>query len=305
MPAQGSFSTTWGGQTALNSGSAKGHDASPFKTSISMLIALLTSRAARPPHTRRTEGNHPMAAQLSTFPAVPARLDRHNLRCLSSMEPSIRVPVKPTSPIIFGHHPMTFTLPSLPYAYDALAPHMSKETLEYHHDKHHQAYVTNGNNLLKGTEFEGKSLEEIVKGSFGKNAPLFNNAGQHYNHMHFWNWMKKGGGGDKLPAKLQAAVDKALGGIAKAKTNFIAAGVGQFGSGWAWIAVKDGKLMIDKTPNGESPLVKGASPILGVDVWEHAYYIDYRNLRPKYLEAFWDSLINWEHVEEMFSAASK
>ena len=108
---------------------------------------------------------------------------------------------------------MTFTLPNLPYAYDALAPHMSKETLEYHHDKHHQAYVTNGNNLLKGTEFEGQSLEEIVKGSFGKNAPLFNNAGQHYNHLHFWNWMKPNGGGSKLPGRLEKKITEDLGGL--------------------------------------------------------------------------------------------
>src|SRR6267142_2574527 len=153
-----------------------------------------------------------------------------------------------------GHQPMTFTLPTLPYAYDALAPHMSKETLEYHHDKHHQAYVTNGNNLLKGTEFEGKSLEEIVKGSFGKNAPLFNN-------------------------------------------------VGQFGSGWAWLSVKNGKLEISKTPNGENPLVHGATPILGVDVWEHSYYVDYRNRRPDYLKAFVDHLVNWEYVDQLFSKA--
>ena len=153
---------------------------------------------------------------------------------------------------------MAFTLPDLPYPHDALAPYMSKETLEFHHDKHHQAYVNNGNNALKGTEWEGKPLEEIVKGSHGKNPAVFNNAGQHYNHIHFWKWMKKGGGGDKMPAKLKAAIDKDLGGVAKAKADFIAAGVGQFGSGWCWIAVKDGKLVIDKTPNGESPLVKGA-----------------------------------------------
>ena len=200
---------------------------------------------------------------------------------------------------------MAFELPALPYDYEALQPYMSKETLEFHHDKHHKAYVDNGNKLAAEAGMENLPLEEVVKQSFGRNPGLFNNAGQHYNHIHFWKWMKKGGGGDKLPAKLQAAVDKDLGGIAKAKTDFIAAGVGQFGSGWAWIAVKDGKLMIDKTPNGESPLIKGASPILGVDVWEHSYYIDYRNARPKYLEAFWDSLINWEHVEEMFTAASK
>src|ERR671938_1362717 len=115
---------------------------------------------------------------------------------------------------------MSFTLPDLPYAYDALAPYMSRETLEYHHDKHHLAYVNNGNNLLKGTEWEGKSLEDVVKGSFGKNAGLFNNAGQHYNHIHFWQWMKKGGGGKSLPAKLQKAVDSDLGGYDKFRTDF-------------------------------------------------------------------------------------
>ena len=125
---------------------------------------------------------------------------------------------------------MTFTLPDLPYAHDALAPYMSKETLEFHHDKHHQAYVTNGNNLLKGTEFEGKSLEEIVKGSFGKNAPLFNNAGQHYNHIHFWKWMKPNGGGSKLPGRLEKKINEDLGGLEKFKTDFAAAGAGQFGS---------------------------------------------------------------------------
>ena len=122
---------------------------------------------------------------------------------------------------------------------------------------------TTATTRIKGTEWEGKSLEEIVKGSHGKSAPVFNNAGQHYNHIHFWKWMKPGGGGNKIPAKLKAAIDKDLGGVDKARTDFIAAGVGQFGSGWAWIAVQGGKLVIDKTPNGESPLVKGASPILG------------------------------------------
>ena len=200
---------------------------------------------------------------------------------------------------------MAFELPPLPYDYEALQPYMSKETLEYHHDKHHQAYVTNGNNLLKGSGLEDKSLEEIVKASYSKNAGLFNNVGQHYNHIHFWNWMKKGGGGKKLPAKLQAMVDKDLGGYDKMRTDFVQAGVTQFGSGWAWLAVKDGKLIVSKTANGESPLVHGASPVLGCDVWEHSYYIDYRNRRPDYLKAFLDHLVNWEHVEEMFEAASK
>jgi Fe-Mn family superoxide dismutase len=198
---------------------------------------------------------------------------------------------------------MTFQLPDLPYSHDALQPFMSKETLEFHHEKHHQAYVTNGNKLLEGSGLEGKSLEEIVKGSFGKNAGLFNNAGQHYNHIHFWKWMKKGGGGKKLPGPVQAAIDSDLGGYDKFRADFVQAGLTQFGSGWAWVSVKNGKLEISKTPNGENPLVHGGAPILGVDVWEHSYYIDYRNLRQKYLEAFVDSLIDWDHVAEMLAAA--
>ncbi len=198
---------------------------------------------------------------------------------------------------------MAFELPALPYDYDALAPFMSRETLELHHDKHHQAYVTNGNKLLEGSGLEGKSLEEIVKESYGKNQGLSNHAGQHYNHILFWKWMKKNGGGKKLPGKLEKAIESDLGGYDKFRADFIAAGVGQFGSGWAWLSVKDGKLEISKTPNGENPLVHGATPILGVDVWEHSYYVDYRNLRPKYLEAFVDSLINWEFVEELYEKA--
>jgi Fe-Mn family superoxide dismutase len=197
-----------------------------------------------------------------------------------------------------------FTLPPLPYAYDALGPYMSAETLEFHHDKHHQAYFTNGEKLLEGSGLEILPLEDIVKESFGKNAGLFNNAGQHYNHVHFWNWMKPNGGGNKLPAKLQAAVDSDLGGFDKLRADFIAAGTTQFGSGWAWISVKNGKLEISKTANGESPLVYGGKPILGVDVWEHSYYIDYRNARPKYLEAWFDNLVNWEHVELLFDEAT-
>ncbi len=199
---------------------------------------------------------------------------------------------------------MALELPALPYAYDALGPYMSKETLEYHHDKHHMAYVTNGNNALKDSPLAGKSVEEICKAAFAeKNAPLINNVGQHYNHVHFWNWMKPNGGGKKIPGRLQAAIDSDLGGYDKMRTDFIQAGVTQFGSGWCWIAKKDGKLTIMKTPNGENPLMHGASPILGCDVWEHSYYIDYRNLRPKYLEAFVDNLVNWDYVDEMFSKA--
>ena len=199
---------------------------------------------------------------------------------------------------------MALELPALPYAYDALGPYMSKETLEYHHDKHHQAYVTNGNNLLKDSPLASKSIEEICKAAFAeKNAGLVNNVGQHYNHIHFWHWMKPNGGGKKIPARLQAAIDSDLGGYDKMRTDFVQAGVTQFGSGWCWIAKKDGKLAIMKTPNGENPLMHGASPILGCDVWEHSYYIDYRNMRPKYLEAFVDNLVNWDYVDEMFSKA--
>jgi len=199
---------------------------------------------------------------------------------------------------------MSFTLPDLPYAHDALQPYMSKETLEYHHDKHHLAYVNNGNNLLKGTEFEGKSLEEIVKGSFGKNQALFNNAGQHYNHLHFWKWMKPNGGG-AIPGALEKALIDGFGSVAKAKEDLIASGTGQFGSGWGWLAVVNGKVVATKTPNGESPLVHGGTPILGVDVWEHSYYIDYRNRRPDYLKAFVENLVNWEYVAELYAAAVK
>ena len=199
---------------------------------------------------------------------------------------------------------MAFELPGLPYAYDALQPFMSRETLEFHHDKHHKAYVDNGNKLAAEAGMENLPLEEVVKQSFGRNPGLFNNAGQHYNHIHFWKWMKPGGGGNRLPGALQQAVDADLGGYDKFKADFIAAGTTQFGSGWAWLSVKDGKLALSKTPNGENPLVHGAQPILGVDVWEHSYYIDYRNARPKYLEAFVDSLINWDHVLEMYEEAS-
>jgi Fe-Mn family superoxide dismutase len=199
---------------------------------------------------------------------------------------------------------MTLELPKLPYAYDALAPFMSAETLQLHHGKHHQAYVTNGNNLLKGSKFESMPLREVVTAAYDTNAALFNNAGQHFNHLHFWRWMKPGGGGTKLPSKLAKKIDEDIGGYDKFKEAFIAAGAGQFGSGWAWLSMKDGRLEISKTPNVESPIVHGASPILGVDVWEHSYYVDYRNRRPDYLKAFVEHLINWDYVEELLEAVN-
>lgn len=201
---------------------------------------------------------------------------------------------------------MTLTLAPLPYDYDALTPYMSRETLEFHHDKHHKAYVDKGNELIVGTGFETLTLNEAMVKSFeAKNQPLFNQLGQHYNHIHFWNWMKKDGGGNKLPAKLQALIDKDLGGFENFRAEFVKAGLGQFGSGWCWLSLdpQTGKLEISKTPNGENPLVHGKRPILGCDVWEHSYYIDYRNARQKYLEAFLDHMVNWEYVESMLNDA--
>jgi len=198
---------------------------------------------------------------------------------------------------------MSFSLPELPYPHDALAPYMSRETLEYHHDKHHLAYVNKANELAKSGEWKGKSLEEVVKGSFGKDAALFNNAAQHYNHTHFWQWMKPNGGGDKLSGALEKKIQADLGSFDKMKQEFTDAGVGQFGSGWCWLAVKGGKIVVMKTGNGENPLVHGGFPILGCDVWEHSYYIDYRNRRPDYIKAFLDHLVNWDHVAKMLDAA--
>lgn len=198
---------------------------------------------------------------------------------------------------------MAFELPELPYAYDALAPYMSAETLEYHHDKHHQAYVTNGNNLLEQSDLKDLSLEEVVKQSHGSNAGLFNNAAQHYNHIHFWHWMKPNGGGTSIPGALEAKIKEDLGGFDAFKDAFTKAGAGQFGSGWCWLVLNNGKLEVTKTPNGENPLIHNQVPLLGCDVWEHSYYIDYRNARPKYLEAFVDSLINWEYVEKLYNEA--
>ena len=192
---------------------------------------------------------------------------------------------------------MTFELPSLPYANDALAPYMSSETLDFHHGKHHQTYVTNLNNLVKDTDMQDSSLEEIVvKSSKDPSmAGIFNNAGQHWNHILFWQCMKPNGGGS-IPSELESRITSDLGGIDQFKEAFIQAGITQFGSGWAWLAIDNGKLVVTKSPNASNPLVDGMKPILGCDVWEHSYYIDYRNKRPDYLKAFLDSMVNWEFV---------
>ena len=192
---------------------------------------------------------------------------------------------------------MSFELPSLPYANDALAPYMSAETLDFHHGKHHQTYVTNLNNLLKDNELQGASLEDIVVKSSKDTsmAGIFNNAGQHWNHILFWQCMKPNGGGT-IPSELEARLNSDFGSIDQFKEAFIQAGTTQFGSGWAWLAIDNGKLVVTKSANASNPLVDGMKPILGCDVWEHSYYIDYRNKRPDYLKAFLDSLVNWEFV---------
>ena len=192
---------------------------------------------------------------------------------------------------------MSFELPSLPYANDALAPYMSAETLDFHHGKHHQTYVTNLNNLIKDTDLQNSSLEEIViKSSKDSSmAGIFNNAGQHWNHILFWQCMKPNGGGS-MPSELEKKLSEDFGSVDKFKEAFIQAGTTQFGSGWAWLAVNNGKLVVTKSANASNPLVDGMKPILGCDVWEHSYYIDYRNKRPDYLKAFLDSLVNWEFV---------
>ena len=198
---------------------------------------------------------------------------------------------------------MTFELPALGYARDALMPFMSPETFDYHLDKHHATYVANANKLIEGSGLEAKSIEEVMTASFGSKPGIFNNVAQHYNHSEFWKCMKPGGGG-AAPGALAAKIDEDLGGFDKFRAEFINAGMTQFGSGWCWLALKDGKLTVMKTQNAENPVVHGATPIVTCDVWEHAYYIDYRNARPKFLETFVDNLLNWEYALERFEAAS-
>lgn len=193
---------------------------------------------------------------------------------------------------------MSFELPALPYAKDALAPHISVETIEYHYGKHHQTYVTNLNNLVPGTEFEGKSLEDIVKTSTGG---IFNNAAQVWNHTFYWNGLSPNGGGEPTGA-LADAINATFGSFDKFKEEFTKTAVTTFGSGWAWLVKNaDGSLALVSTSNAGCPLTAGQTPILTCDVWEHAYYIDFRNLRPKYLEAFW-ALVNWDFANANFAA---
>ena len=195
---------------------------------------------------------------------------------------------------------MSFTLPDLPYSHDALSQFgMSKETLEFHHDLHHKAYVDNGNKLISGTEWEGKTLEDIILGTYSPTSiaqnGIFNNASQHWNHCQFWEMMSANG--SAMPSELVDALKESFGSIENFKEEFSAAGVGQFGSGWCWLVQEgDGSLKITKSENGVNPICFKQKALLGCDVWEHSYYIDFRNKRPAYLKNFLENLVNWENV---------
>ncbi|MFD2908412.1 superoxide dismutase [Flavobacterium ardleyense] len=199
---------------------------------------------------------------------------------------------------------MSFNLPQLPYANDALEPHIDAKTMEIHHTKHHNAYVTNLNNAIAGTDLEGKSIEDILKNLDMNNMAVRNNGGGHYNHSLFWEIMSPNGGG--LPTgELATAIDAAFGSFDAFKTEFSKAGATRFGSGWAWLCSKDGKLEVCSTPNQDNPLMPGmncGTAILGMDVWEHAYYLHYQNRRPDYMEAFFN-VINWAEVAKRYAAA--
>ena len=200
---------------------------------------------------------------------------------------------------------MTFTLPPLPYAYDALGQFMSKETLEFHHDKHHQAYVDKANDALAGTDLEDKPIEDVVRSldqvPEDKRGVVRNNGGGHLNHSLFWESMSPDGGGAP-DGDLASAIDEAFGSFDAFKEQFEAAGVGRFGSGWAWLVVDGGSLAITSTANQDNPVSDGQTPLLANDVWEHAYYLKYQNRRPEYLKAWWN-VVNWSKVAERYSAA--
>jgi superoxide dismutase, Fe-Mn family len=199
---------------------------------------------------------------------------------------------------------MPFSVPDLPYAYDALEPHIDEATMRVHHDKHHQAYVDKANGALEGTEWADRDVEEVLKNLSSlpadKQGPVRNNAGGHYNHSLFWQMMSPDGGGEPQ-GELAAAIDTAFGSFDAFKEEFKNAGIARFGSGWAWL-VKDssGSLAVVSTPNQDAPISDGATALLGADVWEHAYYLKYQNKRPEYLDAFWN-VVNWDYVSQRFA----
>lgn len=199
---------------------------------------------------------------------------------------------------------MAYELPALPYAYDALEPHIDARTMEIHHTKHHQAYINNVNNALNGTEFEGKAIEDVIANLSSVpdaiRGAVRNNGGGHANHSLFWTVLSPSGGSPS--GDLAAAIDSDLGGFDKFKEDFSKAAATRFGSGWAWISVDGGKLVVESTPNQDSPLSEGRTPILGLDVWEHAYYLNYQNRRPDYITAFFN-IINWDEAAKRYAAA--
>ena len=199
---------------------------------------------------------------------------------------------------------MAYEVPPLPYDYDALEPYIDEQTMHLHHDKHHQAYVDNANKALEGTDWADKPVEEVLQnlGSLpeDKQAPVRNNAGGHYNHSLFWEIMGPGGGGEPTGA-LADAISSTFGGLDELKAQVNDAGVKRFGSGWSWLVVDGGKLAVTSTPNQDTPLSDGQTPVLGIDVWEHAYYLKYENRRPEYLEAWWN-VVNWDEVARRFEA---
>jgi Fe-Mn family superoxide dismutase len=201
---------------------------------------------------------------------------------------------------------MAFELPPLPYPKNALEPYTSARTLEFHHGKHHQAYVTTLNGLIEGSPMERQSLEELIKSAYKDESKtaVFNNAAQAWNHTFFWNCMKPKGGGSPS-GDIAQAIERDLGGFAKFEEDFKKAAVGQFGSGWAWLVVDKGKLKITHTPNGVDPLALGQTALLTCDVWEHAYYLDYQNRRPDFAQAFLDHLINWDFVAQNLTKANR
>jgi superoxide dismutase, Fe-Mn family len=200
---------------------------------------------------------------------------------------------------------MAYTVPDLPYDYDALEPHIDEATMRVHHDKHHQAYVDKANAALEGTEWADKPIEEVLQNldslPSDKQGPVRNNGGGHYNHSLFWEWMSPDGGGEPS-GELADAINEKFGSFDDFKTKFKEAGVARFGSGWAWLVADGGGVDIVTTPNQDNPISDGKTPLLGVDVWEHAYYLKYQNKRPDYIEA-WFNTVNWDKVAEAFSAA--
>lgn len=202
---------------------------------------------------------------------------------------------------------MAYTLPPLPYAYNALEPHIDARTMEIHHTKHHQAYINNVNTAIAGSDLEKLSVEELIKdlNKIPENirATVRNNGGGHANHSLFWTVMGPGGGGEPT-GDLAAAINAACGSFAQFKEAFAKAGATRFGSGWAWLNVVGGKLVVESTANQDSPLMEGKTPVLGLDVWEHAYYLNYQNRRPDYITAFWN-VVNWNEVAKRFAAAAK